>query len=83
MDANEYNQIVERIRRIRHDASSPLTAALGSIQLVLGDPAIEDPEVLEMLREAETELRKLRDLLRELDAIRPAEDDSTAPGAPD
>lgn len=73
MDAAEYNRMVDKVRRIRHDASNPLTAALGSVQLLLTDPAVTDPEAREMLQEAEGELRRLGEILRELSEIRPVE----------
>lgn len=66
----EYNAMVERIRRIRHDASNPLTAALGSVQLLQTDPAITDPEVKTILGEVEQELRRLNQILQSLSDIR-------------
>lgn len=73
MDAAEYNRVVETVRRVRHDASNPLTAALGSVQLLLTDPAVTDPELREVLGEVEHELRRLGDILRGLNEIRPLE----------
>ncbi len=72
MDVVEYNRMVELVRRVRHDASNPLTAALGSTQLLLTDPAVTDPEVREILGEIEGELRRLSDILRTLNDIQPA-----------
>jgi signal transduction histidine kinase len=62
-------EVVATIRRIRHDANNPLTAALGHVQLLLTDPVVEDPEVLESLRVVESELRRLIDILRQLNQI--------------
>jgi signal transduction histidine kinase len=61
---------VQLVRRIRHDAAGPLTAALGNVQLLLEDPAVKDAEVLDILRTVERELRRLADLLRELNTVR-------------
>ncbi len=71
MDAAEYNRLVERVRRVRHDAGNPLTAALGSVQLLLTDPEVTDPELRQILGEVERELRRLSQILRELHDIRP------------
>jgi signal transduction histidine kinase len=62
-------EVVATVRRIRHDANNPLTAALGHVQLLLTDPVVEDPEVLESLRVVESELRRLIDILRQLNQI--------------
>jgi signal transduction histidine kinase len=64
------HEIVQLVRKIRHDASSPLTAALGNVQLLLEDPAVTDPEVQDILRTVERELRRLADMLRELNQVR-------------
>jgi signal transduction histidine kinase len=66
----EYNALVQRVRRVRHDASNPLTAALGSVQLLQTDPAITDPEVQTILGEVEHELRRLNLILQSLSDIR-------------
>lgn len=65
----ESKEIIELVRRIRHDANNPLTAALGHVQLLLDDPAIIDDEVRESLRIVESELRRLTDILRKLNEI--------------
>ena len=68
--ASDADSIVAQVRRIRHDASNPLTAALGNVQLLLDDPAISDPEVRESLTVIESELRRLTQILSQLSEIR-------------
>lgn len=67
---NDVKGIVEQVRRIRHDANNPLTAALGHVQLLLDDPAVTDDEVRESLHIIESELRRLTDILRQLNEIK-------------
>ena len=45
MDEARCREMVELVRRTRHDANSPITAALGHTQLLLEEPAAQDPEV--------------------------------------
>jgi len=66
----EMNEVVELIRKVRHDANNPLTAALGHVQLLLDDPAVTDDEVRESLKIVESELRRLTDILRKLNEIK-------------
>jgi signal transduction histidine kinase len=61
--------ILELIRRVRHDANNPLTAALGHTQLLLSDPAITDPEIRDSLRIIESELHRLSEILRRLNQV--------------
>lgn len=68
--SNDINEIVELIRRVRHDANNPLTAALGHVQLLLDDPVIADEEARESLRIIESELRRLTEILRKLNEIK-------------
>ncbi|MEX0893570.1 MAG: histidine kinase dimerization/phospho-acceptor domain-containing protein [Gemmatimonadota bacterium] len=63
-------EMVALVRRVRHDANNPLTAALGHIQLLLDEPVADDPEVRESLETVERELRRLTTILRELNEIR-------------
>lgn len=63
MDDARYDELVARVRKIRHDASSPITAALGHVQLLLEEPAAQDPEVQESLRVVEGEIKRLIDIL--------------------
>jgi signal transduction histidine kinase len=62
--------MVELVRRVRHDANNPITAALGHVQLLLDDPAVQEPEVLESLQVVESELRRLIEILKQLNAVR-------------
>jgi signal transduction histidine kinase len=61
--------MVELVRRIRHDANSPLTASLGHVQLLMDEPGAQDPEVQESLKVVESELERLISILGELRAI--------------
>lgn len=70
--SDELNDFVELVRRVRHDANNPLTAALGHVQLLLDDPAVTDEEVRESLRIVESELRRLTEILRQLNVIKSA-----------
>jgi signal transduction histidine kinase len=70
MDAAGYREVVELVRRVRHDASNPLTAALGNVQLLLEDPAVTDPAVREGLEVVESELRRLAEILKRLNEVR-------------
>jgi len=68
--STDINEIIELIRRIRHDANNPLTAALGHVQLLLDDPVIADEDARESLRIIESELRRLTEILRKLNEIK-------------
>ncbi len=77
MDAEGYREVVNLVRRVRHDASNPLTAALGTVQLLLEDPAVTDESVREGLEVVESELRRLAEILKRLNEVRAEE--GTAP----
>ena len=66
----EIERIVVLVQRIRHDANNPLTAALGHVQLLLDDPAVTDEEVRASLRVVEDELRRLTQILRQLNEVK-------------
>lgn len=70
MTTDRLQEFVDIVRRVRHDANNPITAALGHVQLLLEDPNVTDPEVIESLKIVEGELRRLIDILRRLNAIR-------------
>ena len=70
MSEERLNEFVQLVRRVRHDANNPLTAALGHVQLLLDDPAVSDPEVVDSLKVVESELRRLTDILRQLNEIK-------------
>lgn len=69
-DAERLAEIVALVRRIRHDANNPITAALGHVQLLLDDPAVQDAEVRESLQVVESELRRLIGIMRELNEVK-------------
>lgn len=69
-EAEQLKQIVDLVRRVRHDANNPITAALGHVQLLLDDPAVTDGEVRDSLKVVESELRRLTDILRRLNEVR-------------
>jgi signal transduction histidine kinase len=62
--------IVQLVRRVRHDANNPITAALGHVQLLLADPTVEDVAVRDSLVIIEGELRRLIVILRQLSDVR-------------
>lgn len=68
--SDELQEIVELVRRVRHDANNPLTAALGHTQLLLDDPSITDADARESLRVIESELRRLTEILRKLNQVK-------------
>ena len=70
MDENRYKHFVELVRRVRHDANNPITAALGHVQLLLDDPAVTDPEVRESLTIIEGEMRRLTEIIRRLNEVK-------------
>ena len=70
MDEARCREMVELVRRIRHDANSPITAALGHTQLLLEEPVAQDPEVRESLQLVESELKRLIDILGRLKDVR-------------
>lgn len=71
LSEDQINEIAALVRRVRHDANSPITAALGNVQLLLDDPAVTDPEVRESLHTVESELRRLIEILKQLNVIKP------------
>jgi signal transduction histidine kinase len=70
MDEQRYRAFVDLIRKVRHDANNPITAALGHVQLLLDDPAVTNEEVRESLRIIEGELRRLTEIIRRLNEVR-------------
>jgi signal transduction histidine kinase len=70
MSDERITEFIQLVRRVRHDANNPLTAALGHVQLLLDDPAVSDPEVIDSLKIVENELRRLTDILRQLNEIK-------------
>lgn len=78
MNEERYRETVELVRRIRHDANNPITAALGHVQLLLEDPAVPRGDVRDSLLIIESELKRLIDILRRLQEIRP-DDEAHSP----
>ena len=70
MDDAKCREMVDLVRRVRHDANSPITAALGHVQLLLEEPAAQDAEVQESLKLVEGEIKRLITILSELKEIR-------------
>ena len=56
----------ERLSRLRHDLSNPLSALLAEIQLLLLNQDHIDPETLTSLREIEALAIRMRTMLREI-----------------
>lgn len=56
----------ERLSRLRHDLSNPLSALLAEVQLLLLNEAKIDPETLTGLREIEAMAIRMRSMLRDL-----------------
>ena len=56
----------ERLSRLRHDLSNPLSALLAETQLLLLNEAQIDPETVTGLKEIEALAIRMRSMLREL-----------------
>jgi signal transduction histidine kinase len=70
MNNDRLAEIVALVRRIRHDANNPITAALGHVQLLIEDGSIQDPAARSSLQVVDSELRRLVDIMRGLNDIR-------------
>ena len=71
MDAQQrLHDAVDLVRRVRHDANNPITAALGHVQLLLDDSEALSDDVRESLKIVESELRRLTDILRKLNEVK-------------
>jgi signal transduction histidine kinase len=55
----------ERLSRLRHDLSNPLSALLAETQLLLLNQSQMDPDTLNSLREIEALAIRMRTMLRE------------------
>ena len=53
-----------RLRKLKHDISNPLSAVLAEIQLLLLRDGSLDEETAQSLREIESLVRRMRDILR-------------------
>ena len=56
----------ERLSKLRHDLSNPLSALLAETQLLLLNEGQLDPETLTSLREIEALAIRMRAMLREI-----------------
>ena len=56
----------ERLSRLRHDLSNPLSALLAEIQLLLLNESQFDPETLASLKEIEALAIRMRGMLRDI-----------------
>ena len=56
----------ERLGKLRHDLSNPLSALLAEVQLLLLNESQFDPETLTSLREIEGLAIRMRSRLREI-----------------
>jgi signal transduction histidine kinase len=70
MDETRWHDMVELVKKVRHDANSPITAALGHVQLLMEEPAAQDAEVQESLQVVEGEIKRLIDILAKLRDVR-------------
>jgi signal transduction histidine kinase len=55
----------ERLGKLRHDLSNPLSALLAEVQLMLLSESRFDPETLTSLREIEAMAIRMRSMLRD------------------
>jgi signal transduction histidine kinase len=69
VDEQQYRTVVELVRRVRHDANNPITAALGHVRLLLDDPDAEPAALRESLHIIEGELRRLTEIIRRLNQV--------------
>ena len=69
-DDQRLKSVVELVRRVRHDANNPITAALGHVQLLLDDPVLTNEDVRDSLKVVEGELRRLTEIIRRLNDVK-------------
>ena len=69
-DDQRLKSVVELVRRVRHDANNPITAALGHVQLLLDDPSVTNSDVRDSLKVVEGELRRLTEIIRRLNEVK-------------
>jgi signal transduction histidine kinase len=67
-DVFELRHVLARVARCRHDLNNPLTSAMAEAQLVLMDS--DDPQVRAGLETIEQQLKRMRDMIASLKAIR-------------
>lgn len=64
-------RMYEIVREVRHDLNSPITSALGNIQMLLEDETLGDGDTRAVLHEVEADLRRLTTMIRRLGEVRP------------
>lgn len=57
----------ERIRKLRHDLSNPLSAVLAETQVMLLTPDKFDAETISSLQQIEALARRMRQMLQDFD----------------
>jgi DNA-binding response OmpR family regulator len=55
---------------LHHEINNPLMAAFAEVELLLENPAMPEPRRLEGLREIQTALRRIRDIVRRIGELR-------------
>lgn len=65
----ELGVVLRHLSRARHDINNPLTSALAETQLLLMD--VEDGEIREALETIQRQIRRIRDMVADLSALRP------------
>jgi signal transduction histidine kinase len=65
----ELRLVLNRVARGRHDVNNPLTSAMAETQLALMD--VQEPAIRHGLETVEEQLRRIRDLIAGLRALRP------------
>jgi signal transduction histidine kinase len=69
-ETSELERVLSTVARARHDINNPLTTALAETQLLLMDAT--DAEVREALETIQRQIRRIRDLVADLAALRPS-----------
>jgi signal transduction histidine kinase len=70
MHREQLKSALDTVRRVRHDANSPLTVALGHLQLLVDEPERLDPEARDSVELVLSELRRLIEILSGLEQVR-------------
>jgi DNA-binding response OmpR family regulator len=65
---------------LHHEINNPLMAAFAEVELLLADPALPEPRRREGLLEIQTALRRIRDIVRQIGALREVRTKRYAPG---
>jgi signal transduction histidine kinase len=70
MHREQLKSALDTVRRVRHDANSPLTVALGHLELLIEEPERLDDEARGSVELVLSELRRLIEILRGLEHVR-------------